>query len=113
MLLGKDVYHAIRALEYFSADAKNSLFAVRFPIGWVRSGPFPSSSSLVSTCFKANFQQDYELACQVKSWYDMQNCTMRTIKLTHDPQPMLARMKYWEQQLFIMAKDTMRVCCGS
>ena len=112
MLLGKDVYHAIRPLEHFSADEKNALFVVRFPIVWVRSAPFPPSSSLVSTCFKANFQQDYELACQVKSWYDMENCTARTSRLNHDPQPMLARMKYLKQQLFIMAKDTMPVCCG-
>ena len=42
------------------------------PIGWVLSGPLPLISSLVSTCFKANVDQDYELACQVKSWYDME-----------------------------------------
>ena len=24
-------------------------------------------------CFKANVEQDYELACQVKSWYDMES----------------------------------------
>ena len=74
MILGQDVYHAIRLLEYFSADEKSSPFAVRLPIGWVLSGPLPSSSSLVSTCFKANVEQDYELACQVKSWYDMESC---------------------------------------
>ena len=49
------------------------MLAVRLPIGWVLSGPLPSSSSLVSTCFKANVEQDYELACQVKSWYDMES----------------------------------------
>ena len=48
-------------------------FAVRLPICWVLSGPLPSSSSLVSMCFKANVEQDYELACQVKSWYDMES----------------------------------------
>ena len=73
MILGQDVYHAIRPLEYFSADEKCSPFAVRLPIGWVLSGPLPSSSSLVSTCFKANIEQDFELACQVKSWYDMES----------------------------------------
>ena len=56
MILGQDVYHAIRPLEYFSADEKYSPFAVRLPIGWVLSGPLPSSSSLVSTCFKANIE---------------------------------------------------------
>ena len=47
MILGQDVYHAIRPLEYFSADEKCAPFAVRLPIGWVLGGPLPSSSSLV------------------------------------------------------------------
>ena len=73
MIPGQDVYHAIRPLEYFAADEKCSPFAVRLPIEWVLSGPLPSSSSLVSTCFKANVEKDYEIACQVKSWYDMES----------------------------------------
>ena len=73
MILGQDVYHAIRPLEYFSADEKCSPFAVRLPIGWVLSCPLPSSSSRVSVCFKANIERDFELACQVKSWYDMES----------------------------------------
>ena len=48
MVLGQNVYHAIRPLEYFSADEKDSPFAVRLPIGWVLSGPLPSSPGLVS-----------------------------------------------------------------
>ena len=40
MILEEDVYHAIRPLEYFAADEKCSLFAVRLHIGWVLSGPF-------------------------------------------------------------------------
>ena len=44
MILAQDVYHAIRPLEYFAADEKCSPFAVRLPIGWVLSGPLPSSS---------------------------------------------------------------------
>ena len=73
MILGQDVYHSIRPLDYFAADEKCSPFDARLPIGWVLSGPLPSSSSLVSTCFKANVEQDFELACQVKSWYDMES----------------------------------------
>ena len=73
MIVGQDVYHAIRPLAYFAADKKCSPFAVRLPIDWVLSGPIPSSSSLVSTCLKADVEQDYELACQVKSWYDMES----------------------------------------
>ena len=42
MILGQDVYHAIRPLEYFAADEKcSSPFVVRLPIGWVLSGPLP------------------------------------------------------------------------
>ena len=73
MILGQDVYHAIRPLKSFSADEKCSPFAVRLPIVWVLSGPLPSSSELVSTCFKANVEQGYELACQVKSWFDRES----------------------------------------
>ena len=73
MIIGQDVYHAIGPLEYFAADEKCSRFAVRLPIGWVLSGPLPSSSGLVSTCFKADMEQDFELASQVKSWYDMES----------------------------------------
>ena len=67
MILGQDVYHAIRPLEYFSADEKRSPVAVRLPIGWVLSGPLPSSSCLTSTCFKVNIEHDNELASKVKS----------------------------------------------
>ena len=73
MILGQDMYHAIRPLDYFASDEKCSPFAVRLPIGWVLSGPLPSSSCLVSTCFKANMEQDWELASQVKPWYDMES----------------------------------------
>ena len=73
MILGQDEYHAIRPLEYFAADEKCSPLAVRLPIGWVLSGPLPSSSGLVSTCFKANMEQDFELDSQVKSWYDKES----------------------------------------
>ena len=73
MVLGEDVYHAIRPLEYFSADEKRSPVAVRLPIGWVLSGPLPSSSCITSTCFKANIEHDNELVSQVKSWYDIES----------------------------------------
>ena len=73
MILGKDVYHAIRTIEYFSADEKRSAVAVRLPIGWVLSGPLPSSSCLTSTCFKVNIEHNNELASQVKSWYDIES----------------------------------------
>ena len=73
MILGQDVYHSLRSLEYFSADENCSLVAVRLPIGWVLSGPLPSSSCLTTTCFKVNIEHDNELPCQVKSWYDIES----------------------------------------
>ena len=62
MILGQDKYHVIHPLDYFAGDEKFSPFAVRLPIGWVLSGHLPSSLSLVSTCFKANMEQYFELA---------------------------------------------------
>ena len=73
MILWQVVYHAIRPLEYFSANEKRSPVAVRLPIGWVLSGPLPSSSCLISTGFKVNIEHDNELAIQVKSWYDIES----------------------------------------
>ena len=73
MILGQDVYHAIRPLEYFSADEKRPPVAVRLPISWVLSGTLPSNSCLTSTCFKVNIEHDKELASQVKSWYDIES----------------------------------------
>ena len=73
MILGQDVYHAIRPLKYFSADEKRSPVAVCLSIGWVLSGPLPSSSCLSSTCFKVNIEHDKELASQVKAWYDIES----------------------------------------
>ena len=71
MILGQDLYHAIRPLEHFSANEKPS--PVRLPIGWVLSVPLPSSSCLTSTCFKVNIKLDNELASQVKSWYEIES----------------------------------------
>ena len=63
----------LRPLEYFAADEKCSPFDVRLPMGWVLSGPLPSSSGLVSTCFEANMEQNFELASLIKSCYDMES----------------------------------------
>ena len=73
MILGQDVYHAIRPLEYFAADKKCLPFTVCLPIGWILSGPLPSSSGLVANFGNiANMEQDFELHSQVKSCYDME-----------------------------------------
>ena len=75
MILGQDVFHSIRPLEYFESDRKSSPIAVRIPLGWVLSGPLPSTSGLVSTCFKAVIQSesDSQLADQLRSWYEMES----------------------------------------
>ena len=76
MILGQDVFHSIRPLEYLDSDRKNAPVAVRLPLGWVVSGPLPSSSGLYSTCFKvvaSNKELDSELADQLRSWYDIES----------------------------------------
>ena len=71
MILGQDVFHCIRPLEYFEADRPNTPIAVRSPLGWVLSGPLPSTTGLFSTCFKAvaSTENDSILAEQLRSWY--------------------------------------------
>ena len=75
MILGQDVFHSIRPLEYFESDRKNTPIAVRLPLGWFLSGPLPSTTGLVSTCFKAVTQSEAnsKLADQLRSWYEMES----------------------------------------
>ena len=69
-ILGQD---AILLLDYFSADEKRSPIAVLLPIGWVLSGPLPSSWCLTSACCKVNIEHDKELASRKKSRYDIES----------------------------------------
>ena len=73
MILGQDVFHCIRPLEYFEADRPNTPIAVRSPLGWVLSDPQPTG--LFSTCFKdvASTENDSILAEQLRSWYDIES----------------------------------------
>ena len=71
MILGQDVYHAIRPIEYFETESKCAPVAVRLPIGWVLSGPLPSSSSFVSSCFKAIVEPEQDLVEQLRTWYEL------------------------------------------
>ena len=75
MILGQDMFHVIQSLEYFETGGKGTPIAVRNPLGWVLSGPLPSTSRLFSTCFKAGTQieSDFNLADQVRSWYDIES----------------------------------------
>ena len=47
--------------------------AVRLPIGWVLSGPLPSSSSSVSSCFKAIVGPEQDLVEQLRTWYELES----------------------------------------
>ena len=55
MILGQDVFHSIRPLEYFNSDRKNTPVAIRLPLGWV-----------ATTGFLFIIQK-------LRSWYDMES----------------------------------------
>ena len=75
MILGQDVFHCIRPLEYFEADRPNTPIADRSLLGWVLSGPLPSTPCLFSTSFKpvASTENDSILAEQLRSCYDIES----------------------------------------
>ena len=73
MILSEDAYYAIRPFEYFETESKSSRVANHLPLVCVLNGLSPSSSGLISTCFKAVAKQDSELASQIKSWHDMES----------------------------------------
>ena len=112
MILGQDVYQAIRPLEYFSADEKYSPFAVRLPVGLALSGPLPSSSSLISTYFKANNEHDYKLASQVKSWYEFESYGAYNQVDPRSAPDAREHLENLKQQFFYNGQCTMLVCCG-
>ena len=60
MILGQDIFHATCPLEYFDSDRRNTPVAVHFPLGWVLSGPLPSTTGLFLTCFKAVTQKEHD-----------------------------------------------------
>ena len=71
LCLGQDAFQAIRPMECFETDLKTSPVAVRDSLGWVLSGPLPSSSGLKATCFKANTDPD-SLPAEFRAWYDIE-----------------------------------------
>ena len=96
MILGQDNFHAIRPLEYFESDRRNTrAVAVRLPLGWVLSGPLPSTTGLFSTCFKAVTQKenDCTLSDRLRSWYDIESYGSSN-KWTPVPQPTRERQGY-------------------
>ena len=58
MILGQDCFHASRPVKIHGDESRNSPFAVRLPIGWVLSGPLPSSLGLPSHCFKCSVEDN-------------------------------------------------------
>ena len=70
--LGHDCFHAIRPLKIHGDNSRNSSFAVRLPIGWVLSGPLPSSLVLPCHCFKCTVE-DNSLIEQDKNWYELES----------------------------------------
>ena len=71
MILGQDVFHAIKPLEYFQGRNQNTPVAVRMRIGWVFSGPLPSTLGVRATTFKCNVD-DAAFADQVKKLYELE-----------------------------------------
>ena len=72
LVLSQDAFAAIHLLEYFVAESKNSPIAVRLPLGWVLSGPLPSTTCILSTCFKAIVETE-NLTEQIRAWYDIES----------------------------------------
>ena len=71
MILDQDVYHTIHLIEDFERKLKFAPVAVRLPIRWVLSGSLPSSSNLVSKCFKSIIeteQESYGAKKEVDPW---------------------------------------------
>ena len=75
MILGLDIFHVIRPLEYFEMDQQNTAIANPLRLGWVSSGPLLSMSGLFCTCFKAlsHIECDFNLAYQFRSWYEVES----------------------------------------
>ena len=71
MIIGQDLFHAIRMLNIFLGKDKYSPIHIRPPIVWVLSSPLLSTSAFIPTCFKSNFD-NVDFASQIKSWYKLE-----------------------------------------
>ena len=110
MILGQDVFHAIKPLEYFQGRNRNTPVAVRMPIGWVLSGPLPSPIGVRATTFKCNVE-DVALADQVKKWYELES--YGTFKQA-DPRSSADKraQKILDSTTFMMAVVILSECSG-
>ena len=68
MILGQNAFAAIR-----THDRPLLHVAVHLPIGWVLSGPLPTSHKS-SQCFKFLYSVDNEGICTSKKMYDIDSC---------------------------------------
>ena len=59
MILGWDVYYAIRPLKYFAAHKKCSSIAVRLTKGTILCGPLPSSSCFSHDLFQSYYRAEF------------------------------------------------------
>ena len=74
LILGQDIYEAIRPIEYVKPAGKNVPLAVLLPLGWVTSGPVDSATALLSSSFTISCtQEDQDLAEEVRRWYDIES----------------------------------------
>ena len=53
LILGQDVFHVIRPLQFFETYQKETPFVVGFPLCWISNGPLPFTSNLFALCFQA------------------------------------------------------------
>ena len=92
MILGQDVFHCIRPLEYFEADRPNTPIAFRLPLGWVLSGPLPSTTGLSRLVSKPSLAQRMIRFLPINFAAGMTwSHSAPTNKLIHAPQPMCKR----------------------
>ena len=71
MVLGQTLYHHIPRLGFSHEADRKTPMAVHLPLGWALSGPPPSSSGLLSTCFKCNAEGP-QLVSEFKVWYELE-----------------------------------------
>ena len=62
------------ATYYLETDLEGTPIAVRLPLGWVLSGPLPSTCGLYCPSFRVVTQIgiNFKLAEEIRSWYDME-----------------------------------------
>ena len=113
MVLGQDMFHFIRPLEYFETDRKTTPIAVPLTLDWVLSGPLPSSLGLFSTCFKVVTQGETnsKLADQIRSWYDIESYEPIN-KWTRALLPTREQRRSFNKPHTMMDPDITLVCSG-